>query len=99
MKSDTDVHWQLQVINTDALVIEPFIDEVVQNVNIKEGQIVENLRLLLALDQHLKGFITKIFIVGQINGVILVAQNGSRNEGLPSGLLEHWILGPLGHAR
>ena len=64
MECDVDVHWKLKIINTDAPVIEPFIDEVIQNINIKEGQIVEDLCLLLALDKHLQSIITKIFIAG-----------------------------------
>ena len=72
MEGDADVHWKLKIINTDALVIKPFIDEVVQYVNIKEGQIIEDLRLLLALDQLLKSVIAKIVVAGQINGVIFV---------------------------
>ena len=45
MECDADVHGQLKVINTDALVVKPFINEVVQDVNIKEEQITEDLRL------------------------------------------------------
>ena len=99
MEGDADVHREMKIINTDVLIVEPLIDEVVQNVNIEEGQVVEDLCLLLALDKHLKSIITKIFITGQINGFIFVALNRKRCQGLPSVLLGQWLLGPLGHAR
>lgn len=35
LKSDVDVHWQLQIINVDVLILEPFINEVVENVSIE----------------------------------------------------------------
>ena len=72
VEGDADVNWQLKIINAEARVIKLFVDEVVHNIHIKEGQIVEDLRLLLALDQQLKGIITKIFMAGEINGFIFV---------------------------
>ena len=37
VKCDADVHRELKIINTNGLIIKPRVDEVVQDVNIKEG--------------------------------------------------------------
>src|SRR4051812_31122655 len=86
MEGGVDVNWQLEIINAEAWIIKPFVDEVVQHVHIKEGQIVEDLRLFLALDQHLKGIITKIVIAGHINSFIFVPKNGSWSKFMPRNL-------------
>ena len=62
MEGDTYVHWELKIINAEARVVKPLINEIVQNIHIKEGQIVEDLRLLLALYQQLKSIIAKITV-------------------------------------
>lgn len=62
MEGDTDANWKLKIIDVEAWVVKPFINEVIQNIHIKEGQIVEDLRLLFALYQQLKSIIAKIFV-------------------------------------
>jgi hypothetical protein len=62
LKHHTDANGQLQIINGKRSVFKPFINEVVQNINIKQSQIVEDFGLLFALDQQLKGIICKIVI-------------------------------------
>ena len=62
MEGHVDANGKLKIIKAEILIVEPFINEIVQDVHIKEGQIIEDLRLLLALDQLLKGILTKFFI-------------------------------------
>ena len=62
MEGDTDANWKLKIIDAEARIFKPLINEVVQDVHIKEGQVIEDLRLLLALYQQLKSIITKIFV-------------------------------------
>ena len=62
MEGDTDSNWKLKVVDVDAGVFKPLINEVVQDVRIEEEQIIEDLRLLLALYQLLKSIITKLII-------------------------------------
>ena len=62
LKGDADANGELKIIKAEVLIVEPFINEIVQDVHIKEGQIIEDLRLLLALDQLLKSIIAKFFI-------------------------------------
>ena len=50
-KATLTPNGKLKVVKAEILIVEPFINEVVQDVHIKEGQIIEDLRLLLALDQ------------------------------------------------
>ena len=58
LESNADANGELKVIKAEILIIKPLINEVPQNVYIKEGQIVEDLRLLLALDQLLQSIFT-----------------------------------------
>ena len=59
MKGDTDANGELKIIKAEILIVEPFINEIVQDIHIEEGQIIEDLRLLLALDQLLQSILTK----------------------------------------
>ena len=98
MEGDAEANWKLKIIKADIWAVKPLINKLVQNLHIKEGKIIEDFRLLLALYQLLKSIITKIFVARQINGVILVSQDSSRGQCLTSGL--HWLfqLGRLGDA-
>ena len=62
LEGDADANGKLKIIKAEILIVEPFINEIVQDVHIKEGQIIEDLRLLLALDQLLESIIAKFFI-------------------------------------
>ena len=62
LKGDADANGELKIIKAEILIVEPFINEIVQDVHIEEGQIIEDLRLLLALDQLLESIIAKFFI-------------------------------------
>ena len=62
LRGDTDANWKLKIIKTKILIVKPFIDESIQNVDVKEGQIIEDLRLLLALYQLLQSIVTKLII-------------------------------------
>ena len=62
LEGDADANGELKIIKAEILIVEPFINEIVQDVHIKEGQIIEDLRLLLALDQLLQSILTKFFI-------------------------------------
>ena len=57
LKGDADANWELKIIKTETLIVKPFINESIQNVDVKEGQIIEDLRLLLALYQLLKSIV------------------------------------------
>ena len=48
-KGDADANGKLKIIKAEVLIVEPFINEIVQDIHIKEGQIIEDLRLLLLL--------------------------------------------------
>ena len=62
VERDTDANWKLKIIDAGAWFVKPFINVGIQNVDVKEGQIVEDLRLFLALYQQLKSIITKLII-------------------------------------
>lgn len=62
MKGDTNANGELKIIKTEILIVEPLINEIVQDIHIEEGQIIEDLRLFLALDQLLERIIAKFFI-------------------------------------
>ena len=62
VKRDTNANGKLKIIDADAWIFKPLINEVIQDFHSEEGQIVEDLRLLLALYQQLKSVITKIFV-------------------------------------
>ena len=96
MEGDVDVHRELKIINTDVLVVKPLIDEVIENINIKEWQIIENFSFLLALDKHFQSIISKIFITGKVNGFIFVAKHSKWCQWLSYDLLGQWFLGPFG---
>ena len=98
MEGDAEANWKLKIIKTEVWVVKPLINEVIQDFHIKEGQIVEDLRLLLALYQLLKSIIAKIVVARQINGVILISQNSSRGQCLTSWLHGLFHFGRLGDA-
>ena len=62
MEGDVEANWKLKIIKTDIWAIKPVIDELVQNLNIEEAKIIEDFRLLLALNQQLKSVIGKIVV-------------------------------------
>ena len=62
MEGDAEANWELKIIKTVVWAVEPLINEIIQNVHIEEGQIIEDLRLLLALDQLLESIISKFLI-------------------------------------
>ena len=62
LKGDADANWELKIIKAKIGVVKPLLNEVVQDVHIEEGQIIEDLRLLLALYQLLKSIISTIII-------------------------------------
>ena len=71
MERDAEANWELKIIKTEVWAVKPLINELVQDLHIKEGKIIEDFRLLLALYQLLKSIITKIVIARQINGYVL----------------------------
>ena len=73
MEGDAGANSELKIIKTKVWAVEPLINELVQDLHIKEGKIIEDFRLLLALYQLLKSVIAKIVVAGQINGVILIS--------------------------
>ena len=75
MEGDTKANGKLQIVEADVGSVKPFINEVMDDCHVKERQIVEDLCFFFALDQLLKSIICKIFITGQIDGI--VAQNSS----------------------
>ena len=64
--------------------------------DIKQRKIVEDFSLFLALDELLKSVICKIFITGQINGI--VAQNSNSSQFLVGVLKRHLDFLGLGDA-
>ena len=62
LKGDADANWELKIIKAEIRVVKPLINELVQNVHIEEGQIIEDLCLLLALNKLLKSIITTLII-------------------------------------
>ena len=93
---EAEANWELKIIKTEVWAVKPLINELLHDLHIKEGMIIEDFCLLLALDQLLKSIITKIVVAGQINGVI--AQNSSIGQFLASGLQGHLHYGGLGDA-
>ena len=75
MEGNTEANGKLQIFKAEVGRVKPLIDEVVDDCHVKERQIIEDLCFLLALNQFLKSVICKIFITGQIDGI--VAQNSS----------------------
>ena len=98
MEGDAEANGELQIVKTEVWAIKPLINELVDDFNIKERKVIEDFCLLLALYQLLKSVIAKVVIAGQINGVILVAQNSSRGQCLAGGLHGHLHSGGLGDA-
>ena len=72
MEGDAEANWELKIIKTEVWAVEPLINELVQDLHIKEGKIIEDFRLLLALYKQLKSIIAKIVIARQINGFVLI---------------------------
>ena len=70
MEGDTKANWKLQIFKAEVGRVKPLINEVVDDCHVKERQIIEDFCFFFALDQLLKSVICKIFIVGQINGVV-----------------------------
>ena len=62
MESDTEANGQLQIFEADVWCGKPFVDEVVDDGDIKERQIVEDFSFFFALDELLESVISKIFI-------------------------------------
>ena len=81
----------MQIFKAEVGHVKPLINEVMDDCHIKERQIIEDLCFFLALDQLLKSVICKIFIAGQINGVIV--QNSSSSQCLISTLSHLSLLG------
>ena len=73
MERDAEANWEMKIIKTEVWAVKPLINKLVQDLHIKEGKIIEDLRLSLALYQLLKSIIARIVVARQINGVILVA--------------------------
>ena len=48
MEGGAEANGELKIIKTEVWAIKPFVNELVQDVHIKEGKIIEDLRLLLA---------------------------------------------------
>ena len=82
----------MQIIKAEIGGFKPLINEVVKDCYVKERQIIEYLCFFFALDQLLKSVICKIFITGQIDGII--AQNSSSCQFLSGvcgrGILTFW---------
>ena len=49
MEGDAEANGELQIIKTEVWAIKPFINELVQDLHIEEGKIIEDFRLLFAL--------------------------------------------------
>ena len=62
LECDTDANRKLMIIKTEIWVVKPFINEVIQYGYVEEGQIIEDLYLLLALYQLFKSILTKLVI-------------------------------------
>ena len=62
MEGDAEANWELKIIKTEVWAVKPLMNKLVQNLHIKEGKIIEDLRLLLALYQLLKSVIAKIVV-------------------------------------
>ena len=42
MEGDTEANWELKIIKTEVWATEPLINELVQDLHIKEGKIIED---------------------------------------------------------
>ena len=62
LEGDADANQELKIIKAEIWVVKPLINEVVHNVHIEEGQIIEDLRLLIALNQLFKSIITALIV-------------------------------------
>ena len=62
MEGDAQANGKLQIIKAEIGGVKPFINEVLQYFHIKERQIIEDFRLLLALNQLLKSIITALIV-------------------------------------
>ena len=60
MQGDAEANWELKIIKTEVWAVKPLINELVHDLHIKEGKIIEDFRLLLALYKQLKSIIAKI---------------------------------------
>src|SRR3954471_3370530 len=100
MKGDAEANWKLQIIKAEIGGVKPLINEVVDNCHVKERQVIEDFCFLLALYQLFKSVISTIVFTQQINGFILVSQNGSGSRSRTGGVhgLLLFLLG-LGDAR
>ena len=54
MEGDAEANWELKIIKTEIWAVKPLINKLVQDLHIKEGKIIEDFRLLLALYKQLK---------------------------------------------
>ena len=96
MEGNTEANRKLQIFKAEVGRVKPLINEVVDDYHVKERQIIEDFCFFFALDQFLKSVICKIFITGQINGII--SQNGSSRQFLAGVWLRHLDLLGLGDA-
>ena len=96
MEVNTEANRKLQIFKAEVGHVKPLINEVMDDCHIKERQIIEDFCFFFALDQLLKSVICKIFIAGQINGVI--SQNSSSSQFLAGGLQGHLHSRGLGDA-
>ena len=96
MEGNTEANWKLQIFEAEVGHVKPLINEVVNDCHVKERQIIEDFCFFFALDQFLKSVICKIFITGQIDGI--VAQNGSSCQFLAGVWQRHLDLLGLGDA-
>ena len=96
MEGDIEANWKLQIFEAEVGRVKPLINEVVDDCYIKERQIIEDFCFFFALDELLKSVICKIFIAGQINGVI--SQNSSSSQFLAGVWQRHLDFLGLGDA-
>ena len=96
MEGNTEANWKLQIFKAEVGRVKSLINEVVDDCHIKERQIIEDFCFFFALDQLLKSVICKIFIAGQINGI--VAQNSSSSQFLAGVFQRHLDFRGLGDA-
>ncbi len=80
MEGDAETNWELKIIKTKVWAVKPLINKFVQDFHIKEGKIIEDFRLLLALYKQLKSIIAKIVVARQINGFALIPHNSNRGQ-------------------